>query len=175
MNTAVQAPAPDAPPAPADKVVTVEADWTHADQPADDQAEVWSLHGAPLAPATDPAVPPVQTTAPAPAPGADGTTTVAAGQQPDGIPHLTSPDNPPPGTSTEPVGPQSGPNVSYLKELWHAVQTQEISKNDALMALAQRPMTTPVTNDPRMGSVPAAPADPAAPEVPVPADAPPAQ
>ncbi|MCB0947095.1 MAG: transglycosylase, partial [Mycobacterium sp.] len=90
-------------------------------------------------------------------------------------PHLTSPDNPPPGTSTEPVGPQSGPNVSYLKELWHAVQTQEISKNDALMALAQRPMTTPVTNDPRMGSVPAAPADPAAPEVPVPADTPPAQ
>ena len=175
VNTAVQAPAPDAPPAPADKVVTVEADWTHADQPAADQAEVWSLHGAPLAPATDPAVPPVQTTAPAPAPGADGTTAVAAGQQPDGIPHLTSPDNPPPGTSTEPVGPQSGPNVSYLKELWHAVQTQEISKNDALMALAQRPMTTPVTNDPRMGSVPAAPADPAAPEVPVPADAPPAQ
>ena len=78
------------------------------------------------------------------APGADGTTTVAAGQQPDGIPHLTSPDNPPPGTSTEPVGPQSGPNVSYLKELWHAVQTQEISKNDALMALAQQGVASQV-------------------------------
>ncbi len=166
VNTA--APAPDAPPAPADKVVTVEADWTHTEQPAD-QAQVWSLHGAPLAPATDPAVPPVQTTAPS----SDGTTAVASGQLPDGVPHLTSPDNPPPGTSAEPVGPQSGPNVSYLKELWHAVQTQEISKNDALMALAQRPMTTPVTNDPRMGSAPAAPVDPAAPAIPV--DAAPAQ
>jgi hypothetical protein len=179
VDTALQAPAPEAPAAPADQTVTVEADWTQTDQPAADQPQVWALHGAPLAPATDPAVPPVLPTTPAPAaapaPAADGTTAVASGQLPDGVPHLTSPDNPPPGTSTEPVGPQSGPNVSYLKELWHAVQTQEISRNDALLALTQRPMTTPVTNDPRMGALPGDPAAPAAPAVPAPADVPPVQ
>ena len=37
-----------------------------------------------------------------------------------------------------------GPNVSYLKDLWHAVQNQEISGKEALiMGLAQRGMNTP--------------------------------
>ncbi|BBZ77705.1 hypothetical protein MANY_30420 [Mycolicibacterium anyangense] len=152
-----------------------------------------SIHSVPLAPA-DPSVPPVLPTTPAPAPAdpaaapapgpANGTTAVASApaadgaiQLPNGVQHLSSPDNPPPGTSSEPVGDQDGPNVSYLKELWHAVQTQEISKGDALLALAQRPMTTPVTNDPSMGAPgPAAPADPNAPALvpgaPAPAPAP---
>ena len=74
-------------------------------------------------------------------------------QLPEGVQHLSSPDNPPPGTtSDEPVGPQSGPNVTYLKELWHAIQTQQVSKGDALLALTQRPLDTPVTNDPSMGT-----------------------
>jgi hypothetical protein len=102
---------------------------------------------------------------------------VAAGQpeQPaDGIPHLTSPENLPPGTSDQPEGPQEGPNVTYLKELWHAIQTQQISRGDALLALTQRPLNTPVTNDPSLGTAPGAPAPAApAPGAPAPA-APPA-
>ncbi len=150
VDTALQAPAPEAPATTNDQTVVVDAT---------------SIHALPLAPA-DPAVPPaVPTTPPAPAPAdpaaapaPDGTTSVAAGapgaiQLPDGVQHLSSPDNPPPGTTgDEPVGPQSGPNVTYLKELWHAIQTQQVSKGDALLALTQRPLDTPVTNDPSMGT-----------------------
>jgi hypothetical protein len=181
-------------PAPADEPQIVEANWTHVDHPAAAQPEVWALH-APLSPApSDPAVPPVITPAPAdaaavatdpaatPAAATPGTTPAAAApavatdaaspvstdQPATGVQHLSSPDNLPPGTSTDPVGPQSGPNVSYLKELWHAVQTQQISGSDALVALAQRPMTTPVTT--HNGTQPAS-ADPAAPaSTPAPAD-----
>lgn len=178
VDTALQAPDPAAPANADEQTVVVQAA---------------SIHALPLAPA-DPSVPPVLPTTPAPAPAdlaaapapgpTDGTTAVASAptadgaiQLPNGVQHLSSPDNPPPGTSSEPVGQQEGPNVSYLKELWHAVQTQEISKGDALLALAQRPMTTPVTNDPSMGAPgQAAPADPNAPALvpgaPAPAPAP---
>ena len=175
IDTALQAPAPEAPATSDDQTVVVEAT---------------SIHALPLAPA-DPAVPPVLPTTPAPAPAdpaaapaPDGTTAVAsaadATQLPNGVQHLSSPDNPPPGTTDDPVGPQSGPNVTYLKELWHAIQTQQVSKGDALLALTQRPLNTPVTNDPSMGT---APTDAGAPLLvpgapapgPAPADAAPAQ
>ena len=39
--------------------------------------------------------------------------------------------------------PTQSPNVTYLKELWHAIQTQEITGQGALLALTQRPLTTP--------------------------------
>ena len=174
-DTALQAPAPAAPAAADDQTVVVEAS---------------AIHALPLAPA-DPAVPPVLPIAPAPAPAdpaaapaADGTTAVASAsgvtQLPDGVQHLSSPDNPPPGTTDDPTGPQSGPNVTYLKELWHAIQTQQVSKGDALLALTQRPLNTPVTNDPSMGTAPAdagtpllVPGSPA--PGPAPADAAPAQ
>jgi resuscitation-promoting factor RpfA len=151
IDTALQAPAPQALSTPDEQTVVVEAGSIHA-----------------LAPA-DPAVPPVLPTTPVPAPAdpaaapaADGTNTVASAaaggtQLPDGVQHLSSPDNPPPGTTDEPVGPQSGPNVTYLKELWHAIQTQQVSRGDALLALTQRPLNTPVTNDPSMGTTPADP------------------
>ena len=149
IDTALQMPAPEAPAHP-DETITVQAT---------------SIHFVPQAPA-DPAVPPVLPPAPAPAPvdpaaaPAPGTNVVASDQAaplPDGIPHLTSPDNLPPGTSDVPEGPQDGPNVTYLKELWHAVQTQEVSRGDALLALTQRPLNTPVTNDPSMGTPPGDP------------------
>ncbi len=96
---------------------------------------------------------------------------------PEGVPHLASPDNLPPGTSDEPVGPDQGPNVAYLRELWHAVHSQEISGNDALLALAQRPLTTeappeagPVDPNTPLAPVAEAPAD--APVAEVPSDAP---
>jgi hypothetical protein len=136
-----------------------------------------SIHFLPQAPA-DPAIPPVPTPAPAdpaaaPAPDA---TVVAAGQPaqlPDGVPHLTSPENLPPGTSDQPEGPQDGPNVTYLKELWHAIQTQQVSRGDALLALTQRPLNTPVTNDPSLGVPPGDPNAPLpGPGAPAPAPAP---
>ena len=85
--------------------------------------------------------------------------------------------NLPPGTTTEPGTDSAHPNLTYVRELWHAVQTQEISGKDALLlALAQRPLTAqapalagpPAPNTPL---VPAAPAPGDAP-APVPGDAP---
>jgi len=128
--------------------------------------------GTPVAPAAPaPAAP--APAAPAPAPGAPGapqpeiisisntvvdpgqTVTIdavaassaaSAIQLQDGVQHLPSPQAPPPGTSTDPA--QAGnPNVSYLKELWHAVQNQEIDKNDLILALAQRSFTGPIPGD----------------------------
>jgi hypothetical protein len=55
-----------------------------------------------------------------------------------------------------------GPNVSYLKDLWHAVQNQEISGKEALiMGLAQRGMNTPYPEQPAGPNVPLGPANPA--------------
>ena len=73
-----------------------------------------------------------------------GTTAVTAAAPANGVPHLPSPDNPPPGTSDEPVGQDTNPNVSYLKDLWHAVQNQEIDRSDLLLALTQRSFTAPL-------------------------------
>ncbi|SBS74233.1 Resuscitation-promoting factor RpfA [uncultured Mycobacterium sp.] len=162
VDAALQVPAPEAPATPDEQTITVQAS---------------SIHFLPQAPA-DPTVPPVPAPAPAdpaaaPAPDA---TVVAAGQPaplPDGVPHLTSPENLPPGTSDQPEGPQDGPNVTYLKELWHAIQTQQVSRGDALLALTQRPLNTPVTNDPSMGVAPGDPNAPLpGPGAPAPAPAP---
>jgi hypothetical protein len=68
------------------------------------------------------------------------------------------------------------PNVSYLRDLWHAVQNQEISGKEALLlGLAQRGMDTPYPNQapgpyvPTSGTDPALPPPPpAAPAIPEP-------
>lgn len=74
------------------------------------------------------------------------------------------------------------PNVSYLKDLWHAVQNQEISgKQAVIMGLAQRGMNTPIPEQAAGPNVPVsganiAPAPPPPAGVappPPPADAPP--
>ena len=60
------------------------------------------------------------------------------------VPHLASPENLPTGTTlNEGDLPAQSPNVGYLKDLWHAIQTQDITGKDALLALTQRPMSTP--------------------------------
>ncbi|WP_369830639.1 hypothetical protein [Mycobacterium sp. ACS1612] len=97
----------------------------------------------PIPPPTpvDPAIP-----SPAPGPAPDGTVQAAAGAlptPPDGTQHLSSPENLPPGTTDTP-DPNQG-RGSYLRDLWHAYQTQEITGRDALLLLTQRPMNaTPV-------------------------------
>jgi len=172
-------------------VVKAEDDWTIVETVAATvQPEVWALHSAPLAPApADPAVPPtplppaplppapVAAAAPAlpdinvPAPVYDAANQVASGETPAAlpaaVPHLPSPDNLPPGTTDAPLGPQQGANMTYLKELWQAIKTQDVSGNDALLALTQRPLTA--TQPPQLGG----PANPNTPIVPAPADVPP--
>jgi hypothetical protein len=80
------------------------------------------------------------------------------------VPHLASPDNLPPGTSAVPVGPPQGRGASYLLDLIHAYQTQEISGKGALLLLTQRPLDA---------NSMAANGLPAGPQAPLP-DAPPA-
>lgn len=90
---------------------------------------------------------------------------------PEATPHLVSPDNLPPGTTVDPaLVPSESPNVTYLKEIWHAIQTQDISGSDALLALTQRPLTTPDPGGPAPSMPVPVGADPAA--VPPPAPAP---
>jgi hypothetical protein len=140
---------------------------------------------APPAPAAAPApLPPAPLAAPAPAPlGApapapdpmaainavdipqpalDAANQAMTGEipaPPAEIPHLASPDNLPQGYTIDPSAvPNESPNVTYLKELWHAIQTQEITGKDALLALTQRPLTTPApenVNGPGMAPAPA--------------------
>ncbi len=68
------------------------------------------------------------------------------------------------------------PNVSYLKDLWQAVQSHDISGREAvIMGLAQRGMNTPYPQQTPGPNVPITGVDPAAapPLLPPPGDAPP--
>ncbi|HKV20664.1 MAG TPA: transglycosylase, partial [Mycobacterium sp.] len=138
-------------------------DWDVAEAPADGPQQ-WSLHTTPMPLEPAPVVPPGPAPAAAPAPGPDPLAVVnsvdvpqpafdAANQAVSGempavpaeIPHLASPENLPTGTTLDQVAATGGdsPNVTYLKDLWHAIQTQDITGKDALLALTQRPLTTP--------------------------------
>ena len=88
---------------------------------------------------------------------------------PDGVPHLASPDALPPGSTMDPaLRDPENPNVSYLKDLWHAVQNQEISGKEALiMSIAQRGMNTPYPNQSPGPYVPTAPVGAPVPTAPV--------
>src|SRR5689334_19721273 len=91
-------------------------------------------------------VPPVQQTVAAPGETvAAPAGTVAAPAE--GVPHLPSPDALPPGATMDPsvmAGAES-PNVSYLRDLWHAVQNQELSGKEALLlGISQRNLNTPI-------------------------------
>jgi hypothetical protein len=86
----------------------------------------------------------------------------------EGTPHLASPDNLPPGTSEVPVGPPQGRTMSYLREIWHAMQTQDVSFNEALFLLTQRPLDPGTPPPAGLAPGPQPPA-PAAPVVPPPA------
>jgi hypothetical protein len=113
----------------------------------------------------DPALPPP----PPPAPAPDATVQAAAGDPvtpPDGVPHLSSPQNLPPGTTDSPPDGNQPRGLGYLRDLWHAVQTQDVSGKDALLLLTQRPMNADAAPPPGM------PANPTPPLPPGPAPAP---
>ncbi|WP_422746838.1 hypothetical protein ACN27E_04365 [Mycobacterium sp. WMMD1722] len=102
----------------------------------------------PAAPATPDAAP---LGAPAPAPAG-----------PAEVPHLLSPENLPPGTSATPVAPSGSRGLSYIRDLWHAVRTQEVSGGDALFLLTQRPLDPNATPPAGLPAGPQAPLPPTA-------------
>lgn len=117
---------------------------------------------APVVPGPAPVAP-----APGPTPAVPGDAVPVAVDvaPPAEVPHLASPENLPPGTSITPVGPQESNGQSYLRELWHAVQTQEVSGKDALLLLTQRPLNANATPPPGLAAgpteqMPAAPPPP---------------
>src|SRR6202007_2035919 len=90
---------------------------------------------------------------------------------PDGVPHLASPDSLPPGSTMDPDANSANdsPNVSYLKDLWQAVQSHDISGKEAwIMVLSQRGMNTPYPQQAPGPNVPITPGAPAAPPPPAP-------
>jgi hypothetical protein len=115
----------------------------------------------------DPLVPgPAPAPAPAPpvGPAPGGTIQAAAAEPtaaPEGVPHLPSPENLPPGTTDTPLDADQPRGLTYLKDLWHAVQTQEVSGRDALLLLTQRPLDPNAAPPPGMSSNPTPPLPPA--------------
>ncbi len=89
------------------------------------------------------------------------------------VQHLSSPENLPPGTTNVPLDPGQGRTTSYLRDLWHAVQTQEISGRDMILLLTQRPLDPHAVPTNGLPAGPQAPAGPPLPDAPAP-DAPPA-
>lgn len=94
-----------------------------------------SVAAAAVAEPATPAVPPAPGPAPAP-PAQTAQAPQASAAEPGvpasgptvGTPHLASPEALPPGSTMDPTGQGTEtPNLSYLKDLWHAVQNQEIS------------------------------------------------
>jgi hypothetical protein len=130
----------------------------------------------PPAPAPVPAAPaapvPVVPTAPVPVvPTAAAVDTVAQAPT-DGVPHLASPEALPPGSTLDPTVMAGGesPNVSYLKDLWHAVQNQELSGKEALLlGISQRNLNTPIPAQAPGPNVPITQGDPASAPTPAPA------
>lgn len=103
-----------------------------------------ALLGAPIAAAddpqdADPAPPPIVVVV-EPGPADPVAPAAVPAALPEGVPHLPSPQNPPPGTSQTPPPHRT---LGYLRDLWHAVRTQDVDMSDALLLLTQRPMSSP--------------------------------
>ena len=91
---------------------------------------------APLA-AADPVPPadPVVQAVAQPSPPPEAAPAAAPVTPPDGIPHLPSPENLPPGTTQ--IEPEH-PKLGYLRDIWNAVRGKDLSATDALLLFAQR-------------------------------------
>ena len=108
----------------------------------------------------------VPTPAVAPADGAAQSGAAPMSQLADGAPHLPSPDNLPPGTTDTPTQTR---RLGYLRDILHAIGNHDVSMNDALLLLAQRPMSATAGPDQSpgpSGPVGSSAAIPVAPAVP---------
>ncbi|WP_246227350.1 hypothetical protein [Mycolicibacterium helvum] len=76
---------------------------------------------------------------------------------PTPVQHLSSPDNPPPGTTAVSTDPSPQGRLSYLRDLLHAMRTQEVSGSDALLLLTQRPLDANAAPPPGMPAGPSGP------------------
>ncbi|BBX70065.1 hypothetical protein [Mycolicibacterium psychrotolerans] len=120
----------------------------------------------PAAPEPVPVPVPLPAPAPAPVPTdaapvqslAAGPAAPADAAPPAEVPHLSSPENLPPGTTETPT---TQTRLGYLRDLWHAMQTEEVTGSDALLLLTQRPMSAGPTPAMSPVATPPAPADPA--------------
>jgi hypothetical protein len=89
-----------------------------------------------------------------PVPPAPDTVTQAA---PGPVPHLSSPNNLPPGTSNDPVAGTESAGVSYARSVWEAIQDNKITWRQGLILLAQRPMDPNATPPPGFAAGPQQP------------------
>lgn len=92
-----------------------------------------------------------------------------AAQSPAAIQHLSSPENLPPGTTSD--APQQG-KMDYLRYLWNAMRSQEVTPSNAMLLLAQRPMAADAKPPSGVAAAPSGPVGSSAPDA-APADAPP--
>lgn len=155
------------------------------DVPVDPAVPVVLHESAPVVQpaAPPPAAAPLPVPAPDPAIPAQAVAVSSSPTPPDGVPHLTTPDHLPPGTTQEKTQNQGGTR-GYLKDIWQAVRSGDVSTGEALLLIAQRPMnSTTALKDmtPRHSTAPVgagpvpAPDAPAPPAVPAPGSvAPPA-
>jgi hypothetical protein len=105
--------------------------------------------------------PGAQADPPNPAPPPPSPTTDQAAPGP--VPHLSSPDNLPPGTSATPVDGTESAGVAYARSVWEAIQDHNITWGQGLILLAQRPMDANATPPPGVAAGPQPPGPPAPP------------
>ena len=127
------------------------------------------------APAVDPLAMPPSEAVPPPVPGADAVLLTVT--PPDGVPHLATPDALPPGTTQQQT--RNSSTRGYLKDVWEAVRSGDVTTGEALLLIAQRPMdskgalqdmTPQQSTTPGAAPVPGAEALPPAPEAVPPAE-----
>lgn len=82
----------------------------------------------------------------------------------DGVSHLPNLGSLPPGTTEIAPEPRT---LGYLRDLFHAVRTDDVTMKDALLLLAQRPLDSPTADMTPRGVLPPAPVE-GAPETPSP-------
>lgn len=78
----------------------------------------------------------------------------SAAQPPADVQHLSSPDNLPPGTTTD--APPQG-KMDYLRYLWNAMRSQEVTPSNAMLLLAQRPMAVDAKTPSGVSATPSGP------------------
>lgn len=111
------------------------------DAPVDPIGPALVVEAAPATPPVPAAAPAADPLAPPPADAAEISLT-----PPDGVPHLITPENLPPGATQAPTRTGSGTR-GYLKDIWEAMRSGEVSTAEALMLIAQRPMNGTALKD----------------------------